>query len=654
MIKKIVFILLFISSAGYLCGQHTPEGALHGRIHTADGQPAETISITLKGTTYGATTDDKGFFSLSAPAGSYTMVVYSITAHMQELPVSITAGVDTEVPPVTIFENKHQLQEVVITGQFSPQSLRNSVYKMRVINKLKIEEKAATNVQNLLNTELGVRLSNDMALGETDFELMGMSGRNVKVLLDGVPLIDRDALKQSLSQIDINTIERVEIVEGPMSVMYGSDALAGVINVITKKTAVSSDKNRWNITARVQEESAGNEYAPFSGKGIHNENISLSWAHKKGFYAGGGFSRDASGGWKGDKPGRETQWQPKDQYLANGTIGYKHDKFHAWYRLDYLDETIYTALNALPLTPNEIIDRDFETDRFTHQLQAEWRANHRLWFNLAASYQDYERRSRTVVTDTLRNKKWLSLDPAAQDTTKQQVCFARATATWRITPELTLQPGLEYQWNHVTGGRIKGQPEMTDVSVFVSAEWTPWKWLNVRPGLRSVFNSVYSAPPAIPSLNTKIALAEDMDLRLSYAYGFRAPTLRELYFSFHNANHNIDGNPELKAEYSNNVTGSFVWRILHGGSVRLTSALTGFYNDFNNRIVIAADKNDPAHNIYDNVDKYKTTGGTFEILWHGKTCKRTCHSHTWAATIAMQTTGNMPIKIYRNSVFRPK
>lgn len=123
----------------------------------------------------------------------------------------------------------------MVTGQFSPQSMRNSLYKVRTVNSEQIRQKVPTSVQSLLNTEIGIRLSNDMALGETDFELMGMSGNNVKILLDGIPLIDRGATKQSLSQLDVNSIERVEIVEGPMSVVYGTDALAGVINIITKR-----------------------------------------------------------------------------------------------------------------------------------------------------------------------------------------------------------------------------------------------------------------------------------------------------------------------------------------------------------------------------------------------------------------------------------
>ena len=149
---------------------------------------------------------------------------------------------------------------MLFRSQFTPQSLRNSLYKIRVVNQKAIAQKAPSDLQSLLNTEIGVRISNDMALGESDFELMGMSGNNVKVLIDGVPLVDRGSTKQSLSQIDINTIEQVEIVEGPMSVVYGTDALAGVVNIITKKAKTNAEKTQVSISARIQEESMGKEY----------------------------------------------------------------------------------------------------------------------------------------------------------------------------------------------------------------------------------------------------------------------------------------------------------------------------------------------------------------------------------------------------------
>ena len=218
-----IFLLLPLSAQ-----EHTAH--ISGKVLTADGKPAENISVFIENTAYGSVTDRNGRYRMTVPAGKHTLVVYSFWAHWREIAIEAIADSDNEIPAVTILETSKQLSEVVVTGQFSPQSLRSSLYKVKVIGREQIEKKGATNAQTLLNTELGIRLSNDMALGETDFELLGMSGNNIKVLLDGVPVIDRLTKKQSLSQIDVNTIERIEVVEGPMSVVYGTDALADSIN----------------------------------------------------------------------------------------------------------------------------------------------------------------------------------------------------------------------------------------------------------------------------------------------------------------------------------------------------------------------------------------------------------------------------------------
>lgn len=621
LIKLLLLLIVACPTAQTISAQtSTPaKVTVSGAVKTTDGRPAEFINVTLKDTYFGTITDSKGNFSFTAIPGNYTMVVFSINAHEKEFPVVIEAGKQNAFPDITVIEDIKSLEQVVVTGQFSPQSLRNSVYKVRVINNEQIEQKAATNVQSLLNTEIGIRIANDMALGESDFELMGMSGNNVKVLIDGIPVIDRGANKQSLSQMDVNTIERVEIVEGPMSVVYGTDALAGVINIITKKGRPSAEKDQWSVSAGIQEETAGDEYEFIDGKGIHRENLQLGWIGKSGIYANGGLTRNSSGGWQGDKTGRELTWQPKDQYMYNGTVGYSKGGLNTWYRLDYLDEELTTPANPSAAVPNEFSDKMFQTDRINHQLQAEWKINNRVSVNAAASYQNYERRTRTVITDTDTDEKWLSDGDSDQDTSRMKTAFVRASATWRAATKLTVQPGVEYQWTKGSGDRIDGTPSITDLAVYLSAEWTATRWLNIRPGVRSIVNSDYDAPVAIPSLLTKFSLAEDVDLRLSYGYGFRAPTLRELHFSFYNANHDIIGNPDLKAERSNNFSAGITWRILHGGDIRLTSTLSGFYNDFRDRIetVIIDETTSPMKVTYGNVSRYKTTGGTLEntFVW---------------------------------------
>ncbi|MDR1501083.1 MAG: TonB-dependent receptor [Prevotella sp.] len=617
MLKYIFIVTALFAATLNTIAQKTTKEKVSGIVKTTDGQPAECISVSLKNTTYGCITDENGHFQFDAPAGEYTLVVYSIAAHRKETPVVIKTGVSNFFPDLTIIENKNQLEEVVVTGQFTPQSLRNSLYKVRVINNQAIQQKAATDMQSLLNTEIGVRITNDIALGENKFELMGMGGNNIKILVDGVPLVDRGATKQSLSQIDINTIEQIEIIEGPMSVIYGTDALAGVVNVITKKARVVPEKNTYSVSARVQEETIGDEYEAFSGEGIHNESLNLNWGSKTGIYLDGAYSRNVTGGWRGDEVGRARTWAPKDQFYYDGTAGYKKKNLNVWYRLSYLDETTFKPENPKTETSNEIVDVDYLVDRYTHNMQADWKISNRLGVNVVSSYQDYKRRTRTIVSDLESGEKWLSTDESAQDVSKFQGAFMRATATWKATSAIDLQPGVEYNWDKGSGGRILGKPDISTFAAFLSAEWCATEWFSIRPGVRSIIVADYDAPVAIPSVSTKFSLNPDMDLRLSYAYGFRAPTLQELYFSFHNANHDIEGNPDLKAEYSNNFTGSYTWRIFHNENIRLTSTLSAFYNDFQDRIETAYESENSTKTTYKNISKYKTTGGTFEnaLIW---------------------------------------
>ena len=512
----------------------------------------------------------------------------------------------------SVITDSVRLRDVVITGQYTPQSLKQSVYQVRTISSEYIKLRGATNVLGVLDNQLGVRFSNDATLGETDVEIMGMSGTNVKILLDGVPLVDRGSTRQSLSQIDINTIERIEIVEGPMSVVYGTDALAGVINIITKKY---NGKEQLSVTARVQEETVGKEYAAFKGEGVHNENIGIQWGHN-GFFAGAGLTRNDFGGWKDSLTGRRQAWKPKDQLIANGSFGYGNDHLKVWYRLDYLNEDIVSR-GDINYDNGKATDQHYLTDRFTHQAQAVWQLNKDLSVNATASYQDYKRVTRTTIKDFTNNSEQLASDDGAQDVSKFNTIFFRGTAQYTLSPVWSFQPGIEYRRDGSSGQRILGTPDINDYSVFLSAEIKPVRWLNIRPGVRVSENSVYDAPPVIPSINTKFALRDNLDLRLSYARGFRAPALRELYFYFFDASHSIKGNSDLKAEYSNSFTGSVSWQAIGNGPVRVGVTATGFYNDFNNRIDIAT-INGSDTSTYVNISKFKTTGGTLSGVLNWK------------------------------------
>ena len=611
------FFIAFFLTFSLLSVSAQQKVKVTGNVVTTDGRPAEFVTVKLKNTTYGGTTDADGRFRFMAPVGDYVLVVQSIMTHRKEMPVTLVEGSDNIFKDIQTKENTNQLEQVVVTGQFSPQSMRNSLYKVRSINSQTIKLKAPTSVEALLNTEAGIRISNDMALGESDFELMGMSGNNVKVLLDGVALLDRGAKKQSLSQLDVNSIERIEIVEGPMSVIYGTDALAGVINIITKKGRGLSKDNTWHVNARVQEESIGDEYQFFNKDGQHNESVDLGVSLRNGLYLNGGVSRNDNNGWSGDKTGREKQWHPKDQMLYSGMLGFRRYNLNAWYRLNYTDETIFTPMNANPNVPEQIKDKDFLTKRMNHQVQADWKMNNQWKFDFAFSYQDYERKTRTMFSNLETGEKWPSKETGGQDVTKYSSLNARATATWSISPKFSLQPGLEYLETEGKGDRVKGKNTIRDLAFFLSAEYKPWDWMSMRPGVRTFLSANYDTPAAVPSFLTKFNINQKMDFRLSYAYGFRTPTIKELYMDFIHQDNHITGNPDLKAEYSNNITASYTYRIVHNEGMRLTTTLSGFFNMFKDKIDIAQSLTDPTIHTHYNIDDYKTLGGSFEtnFVW---------------------------------------
>ncbi|HJU45453.1 MAG TPA: TonB-dependent receptor, partial [Chitinophagaceae bacterium] len=503
------------------------------------------------------------------------------------------------------------LQDVVVTGQFAPQSLRNSVYNVRVVKQEQIKMRGATDIAGVLNNELGIRFSTDYTLGETDIKIQGMGGQRVKILLDGVPLIDRDAVKQSLAQIDIHSIERIEIVEGPMSVIYGTDALAGVINIITKK---GNAGDGLAVNASMQEGSAGNAYNALSGEGTHNQHIDLLW-QQKGWQFSAYGTRNTTGGYNDTAAFPAKVAKPKDQWITGGTLGYRNDRLETWYRIDYLDEKLFSA-GVMSVNTYTGFDQYYITNRYMHQAQAAWKAADKLSVNLAASYQDYKRKTESYTKDYRNGEKSPTDadDPnnAGQwDVSSFRTLFLRGTAQWTLSPLLSLQPGIEIKSDKTSGQRVAGNPAINDYAVFTSAEIRPVRWINIRPGTRFSKNSVYNAPPFIPSVNTRFTFSKNLDLRLAYARGFRAPILRELYFDFHDASHSIDGNPDLKAEYSNSFTGSLTWQNNIPSGVRLRSAVSGFYNHFHDFIRMAFDAGRETYSYF-NLSDYKTTGATLE------------------------------------------
>ncbi|GAB3884516.1 TonB-dependent receptor [Spirosoma agri] len=596
-----------------LRAQQTTGGSVEGTILLIDGSAGAFATVRVNGTKKGTTADGTGHFTLTGlTPGQHELHISMMGYEPTRQIVQVENGKATPfIARLTAANN--QLNAVVVTGQYEPQSLKKSVYNVRVINSERIRLRGAVNVIGVLNNELGFRFSSDLTLGTTDVQLMGMSGRNVKILLDGLPMVDRGDTRESLNQIDVNSIERIEIVEGPMSVSYGSDALAGVINIITKKPGAE----RLGVSARIQEETVNKDYNLLTSQGLHLQNVGVTWQNK-GWNVSAGVTNNTFGGWQGQATGRVNDWLPKDQLFGHGKVGYRTDRVNLYYRLDALKESLLSQ-GAENVNTQQARDQKYITTRYVHQLQGDWKLSGRLQLNGQASYTDYQRRTQTTLLDIPTGRRTLTLGEGEQDVSTFTSQTYRATASYKVSSAVSLQPGVDINLDGSSGARILGSPTINDYAFFVSSTINPTARISIRPGLRFIKNSVYDAPPAIPSLNTKIALTNTLDLRLAYARGFRSPALRELYFNFFDASHSIRGNPNLKAETSNSLNGSLAWQ----ASPTFKSTLGAFYNVFNNLISYGIDPADPRISMTINVDKFKTTGFTLENVFAWKNLQAT-------------------------------
>ncbi|MCX8491812.1 MAG: TonB-dependent receptor, partial [Cyclobacteriaceae bacterium] len=199
------------------------------------------------------------------------------------------------------------------------------------------------------------------------------------------------------------------------------------------------------------------------------------------------------------------------------------------------------------------------------------------------------------------------------DVTKFDGINVRGTFQYKLNEKISLQSGWDINYESGSGGRIKeGTQSIGDYAFFVSSEWKVSSRVQIRPGVRLVHNTIYQAPPFIPSINTKLALSTKHDVRLSYGRGFRAPSLRELYFDFFDANHQIEGNPNLEAELSHSINGSWNWRMMETNNISLTSVVGAYYNAIDNMIGFSL-RPGTIITSYINIDKYKTKGVNWNL-----------------------------------------
>ncbi len=498
------------------------------------------------------------------------------------------------------------LKEVVVTGQYSATSARNAVYQVKTVNSEVIEAMGATNLEEVLSQQLNIRFSRDNAIGNGSISMQGLSGQYVKILIDGVPMVGRSGTANEIdvNQIDVQMIDRVEIVEGPMAVNYGADALAGVINIITKKEI----GQKLFINASLQEESIGSEYSLWH-EGIHNYALQIGGTIANNLSAQLQTRWNQFGGWTGAGEGRDKEWYPKNQLLNNAGVTYHQKSWNISYQLSQLHEEILNLGSPVinnPLRDPYANDQAFDVSRWMHQLQADIQLGY--WkVHSANSFTEYGRTSIQYSTNLITGNETPS-GAANQDRIFYQSWFSRNTFQGQLLTfnewSVSAQLGFEANYDLAGGTTLsEGTKDQLDMAAFASTEIVLFTHLKVRPGLRYTYNSVFKTLPT-PALNVKYDFSPKFQVRAGYGRGFRAPSVRELYHEFIDANHNIIGNELLQPETSHSYTANINYKI----SKQLQLNAGAFHNNISNKIGFFVPERADLATTYQNISVFKTQG----------------------------------------------
>lgn len=547
--------------------------------------------------------DENGNVSVTQKSEKYYLKAYAFDFRL--LDTILTAGNHT----VQLKSVVQEFDQVIVTAQYQNSLVEKAAHRIHVIDKEKIEAMAAINLKDVLSNELGVRLGQDNILG-SNMSLQGLSGENIKILIDGVPVIGRLNGNIDLSQINLNEVERIEIVEGPLSVNYGTNALAGVVNLITKKPT----KNRISGSLLGYYESIGHYNFTGDVKTIIG-NHGIGFSGGRNFFDGWHTTHQV---FKNPKPiadsNRFMQWKPKQQYF--GSIFYQWAK-KSWFikaKVDYFNERIWNR--GYPRKPYQktAFDDEYLTTRWDNSLAIKYRVKQKGILNFLLTYNQYNREKNTYFVDLTTLDRKLTGNTSDHDTSvfRQSVLRGSYASTYDSS-KINFQVGYDVLLENAEGRRIEsGSKSQGDFALYATAEYQPWKQLLIRPGIRYAYNTGYKTP-ILPSLNLKITPINKFDIRLSYARGFRAPSIKELYFEFIDINHNIIGNSNLSAETSHNVLGAILYR---AGKKKWKYQLefSGFYNQLENRISLAQISGIQFQ--YVNIGQFKSTGGrtTFKII----------------------------------------
>lgn len=474
------------------------------------------------------------------------------------------------------------LGEVVVTGTRTPKFLKDTPIQTRVITSKDIARVDATNVQDLLQQELpGIEFSYAMNQ-QTHLNFSGFGGQGVLFLVDGERLAGETMDDVDFTRLNMDNVERIEIVKGAASALYGSNATGGVINIITKHTT-----QPWtlNVNGRYAKHNEQRYGASFGLNGKHWNNLLTANFTNIDNYdvhsASNPVTRVISTIY-GDKTmnfKEQLTWSPSQKLSLTGRAGY------------FFRETTRTA--DLPERYRD----------FTGGLRLNWNITDHDVLQANYAFDQYDKSD----YQKLRN-----LD--VRDYSNVQNTF-RMLYNHTLEGGDVLTVGADYLHDYLYNTNLDWDVRKQDSwDVFAQYDWQVSSQLEVIGAVRYDYFSDGKDSHVTPKLNLCYKPLRNLALRAGYGMGFRAPTLKEKYYNFDMSGiWIVEGNANLKSEVSHNFNVSAEYT---KGHYNLTAS--AYYNKVKNKLSTSAPYfKSPTDKLpylpYTNLDSYSVYGGELGV-----------------------------------------
>jgi outer membrane receptor for ferrienterochelin and colicins len=513
-VLRFIFFFLLIPSALFSQG-----GSLSGYVTGSDSSYVTGATVMLKGTTFGTVTDKKGFYKIDRIIpGTYTLRVSYLGFETQEQPVVIVRNENHF--DFNIRESNIDLNEVVITATKSEKTLKDVPVLTQVISARKMLDLGITNVTDALqNMVPGLNMSQFGT--RASITLQGMDSKYVLFLIDGERIAGEINGDIDYSMLNLENIERIEVIKGASSSLYGSNAIGGVINIITKKINGPFDGKFYSKYSKYNELYSGGSLG--LKRGIVGSRTSFNFSHTAGY----DITPESKYDW--------TQ-NPYTSFSIN-------QKFEI---------TPSSHLSLVPYFSYYQFERGNVSARPAHDLYTDLSGGLKGQYFLGKHSIDFsyyrDRYNTYNILEQLNNKR----DTASYDFLQT----VRVQGNFRLSDRNSLTAGLEYNHEKLFTTRIDGGLRGAGEAVFyvqedirLGARW------DLIAGVRGSHHSNYgfNAAPKISFMFNQGFL----NYRASIGTGFRSPALKELYMNFdHFGEWYIIGNPELKPESSKYISGS--------------------------------------------------------------------------------------------------